>query len=253
MYVFSQTHCPHPLPATTAHTYCHSHHCLQPQPTTTKITNKNKPKIKSQTQTQTQTQKQTIKLIPTHHQPPLVHRKRPSNKYPSPPAHHKPYPSKTKSQTHHPKPNNKPTKICPNWNPRCEREIIIDWWIGDRLATKRQSGRCLRWRRIGDRSATKRERLTMTWQIGDEEAEIDDDEDRSVTKWQRSMTTRTDWRQRGRDQQWRAKMMNHGREKREVRERKERRKFKKKPLVNIKCFLFFIYFCYNPATMSCYW
>ena len=133
MYVFTQNHCPHPLLlATTAHTYCHSHHCLQPQLTTTKITNKHKPKIESQTQTQTQTQKQTIKLIPTHHQSPPVHRKRPSNKYPSPPSHHKPYPSKTKSQTHHPKPNNKPTKICPNWNPRCEREIIIDRRIRDR-------------------------------------------------------------------------------------------------------------------------
>ena len=69
----------------TAHTHCHSHHRLQPQPPTTKITNKNKPKIKSQTQTQNQ----TIKLIPTHHQPPPVHRKNPSNKYPPPPVHHK--------------------------------------------------------------------------------------------------------------------------------------------------------------------
>ena len=56
------------------------------------------------------------------------------------------------------------------------------------------------------------------------------------------MMTRTDRRQRGKYQQRRAKMMNHGREKREVRERKERRKFKKEPLVNIKCFLFFYLF-----------
>ena len=121
------------------HTHCHSHHRPQPQPPTTKIINKKKPKIKSKTQTQNQ----TIKLIPTHHQPPLVHRKKPSNKYPPPPAHHKPFPSKTKSQTHHPKPNHKPTKLCLNRNPRREREIIIDWQIGDRSATKRQSRRCL--------------------------------------------------------------------------------------------------------------
>ena len=92
---------PHPLlPATTAHTHCHSHHhhCPQSPLPTTKITNKNKPKIKSQTQTQTQNQ--TIKLIPSHHQPPPVHHKKPSNKYPPPPTHHKSYPSRTKSQTH---------------------------------------------------------------------------------------------------------------------------------------------------------
>ena len=55
------------------------------------------------------------------------------------------------------------------------------------------------------------------------------------------MMTRTDRRQRGRDQQRRAKMMNHGREKREVRERKEGRKLKKESLVNINFFFFFFF------------
>ena len=78
---------------------------------------------------------------PTTHTTTTTNKKKPSPlpppANPPPLAHHKPHPSKTKSQTHHPKPNHKPTKICPNWNLctnsqpanrnlRHEREIIID-------------------------------------------------------------------------------------------------------------------------------
>ena len=63
-------------------------------------------------------------------------------------------------------------------------------------------------------------------QIGDEEVEIDNDEDRLAMKGQSSTTTSKDRR--------RVEIMNHGREKREVRERKERQKYTKEPLVNIK-------------------
>ena len=52
-------------------------------------------------------------------------------------------------------------------------------------------------------------------QIGDEEAEIDDDKDRLATKRQRSTTMRKDRR--------RAEMMNQGREKREERSEREER------------------------------
>ena len=124
VYVFSQTHCPHPLPQPPLP--------ITSTPKTITIKNKNKPKIKSQTQIQNQ----TIKLIPTHHQPSSIHHKKPSNKYPPPLAHHKPYPSITKSQTHQNMPKSEPKawerdnhrlanrrQIGKSETDRCEREI----------------------------------------------------------------------------------------------------------------------------------
>ena len=67
--IFSQIHCK-THPTVTAHT----HYYQPPLPTPNHQNHKQK-----------QTQNQTIKLIPTHHQPSLVH--------------HKPYPSKTKSHS----------------------------------------------------------------------------------------------------------------------------------------------------------
>ena len=132
---------------------------------------------------------QTTHQKPTTHTTTTTNKKKPS---PSPPpanplplAHHKPHPSKTKSQTHHPKPNHKPTKICPNWNLctnsqpanrnlRHEREIIIDlnWWgrvggqiggSGD-LATLRPKSREIEWLRA-ERLTTSRDRQQA--EIGD--------------------------------------------------------------------------------------
>ena len=132
---------------------------------------------------------QTTHQKSTTHTTTTTNKKKPS---PSPPptnppplAHHKLHPSKTKSQIHHPKPNHKLTKICPNRNPctnsqlanrnlRHEREIIIDlnrWgWVGGQirgsgdLATLRPKSREIEWLRA-ERLTTSRDRQRA--EIGD--------------------------------------------------------------------------------------